>query len=361
MKWVNGRFFCIIAEETVNYLGLQINQEKVGQIMIEQLFHDIYKIEIPLPHNPLKATNAYFIRGGERNLLIDTGFNQPACKEAMDQAMGEIGFSMADTDLFITHIHSDHSGLVGYLAQPGTRVYAGKYCARHITGQGRDHLAYFRDYIVQSGLGEMGLRADDMAIHPGIKFETDFIPRAAEVLDGDMIQAGDLALRCVETGGHAPDHMCLYQADRKILFAGDHILYKITPNNTIWETPWEAKTDYLAMYLRNLDKIASLEVQWVLPGHRAVFQDCRSRIAELKSHHQKRLDHILEILEGNKLSGAEVAARMQWDIRAKSWDDFPAAQKFFATGEALSHLAHLTFLNRTLKEYRDGVVYYSIA
>ena len=32
---------------------------------------------------------------------------------------------------------------------------------------------------------------------------------------------------------------------------------------------------------------------------------------------------------------------MHWDIRAKSWDDFPLNQKWFATGEALAHLEYL--------------------
>ena len=32
----------------------------------------IYKIKIPLPNNPLKVLNSYFIQGKDRNLLIDT-------------------------------------------------------------------------------------------------------------------------------------------------------------------------------------------------------------------------------------------------------------------------------------------------
>ncbi len=67
--------------------------------MIEQLRENIYRIEIPLPKNPLKALNSYFIRGRERNLLIDTGFNQDECRSAMDQAVQELEFSMENTDI----------------------------------------------------------------------------------------------------------------------------------------------------------------------------------------------------------------------------------------------------------------------
>ena len=38
--------------------------------MIEEVGTDLYKIEIPLPKNPLKALNSYAIKSPERNLII---------------------------------------------------------------------------------------------------------------------------------------------------------------------------------------------------------------------------------------------------------------------------------------------------
>ena len=43
--------------------------------MAEQLANNLWRLEIPLVGNPLKALNSYLITG-ERNLLIDTGFNE---------------------------------------------------------------------------------------------------------------------------------------------------------------------------------------------------------------------------------------------------------------------------------------------
>lgn len=326
--------------------------------MIERLFNDIYRIEVPLPNNPLKATNSYFIQGKDRNLLIDTGFNRAECQNEIEQAMREIGFSMDNTDLFITHVHGDHSGLAGYLARSGTKIYTGKYGAQ-VLMEHKDGVN-FKEFVVQSGLSGMGVSSDDNSIHPGLKYASSKISQADVIADGDIIKVGDVTLRCIETSGHAPDHMCLYEQKRKILFSGDHILGKITPNNTIWGTPWDVDSDYLGAYLKNLDKIASMDIELVLPGHRATLSDCCGRIDELKNHHQRRLNRILEILGNKKMSGAEVASKMKWDIGIKSWDEFPTAQKFFATGEALSHLTHLVYKKVLIKELCDGVVHYSI-
>ncbi len=329
--------------------------------MIEQLFSDIYKLEIPLPNNPLKATNSYFIRGKERNLLIDTGFNRPECQEEMDKAIREIGFSMHNTDLFLTHVHSDHTGLAGNLAGVGTKVYAGDYCAQILMGSKSGIQTYYKEFVIESGLSEMGVSPFNPSIHPGLKYASGKVSRVKVLRDEDILEVGDVALRCLETTGHAPDHLCLYEAQRKILFSGDHILGKITPNNTIWGTPWRISYDYLGAYLQNLDKIVSLNIEVVLPGHRAIFNDCYKRIDELKKHHQRRLNSILDILgTKDKMNGAEVASKMTWDLNLKSWEEFPPAQKFFATGEALSHLTHLVFKKILIKELYNGVVYYSL-
>ncbi|WP_294857363.1 MBL fold metallo-hydrolase, partial [uncultured Oscillibacter sp.] len=86
--------------------------------MAKELAPGLWRLDIPLVGNPLKNLNSYLI-AGERNLLIDTGFNQPACREAMDRQLGEIGVDLTRTDIFLTHLHSDHAGLSTYLHRPG--------------------------------------------------------------------------------------------------------------------------------------------------------------------------------------------------------------------------------------------------
>jgi len=59
------------------------SHQRRNMTMIDEVYRDIYRIEIPLPRNPLRIVNAYLVNGEDRNLLIDTGMNRPESIEAM--------------------------------------------------------------------------------------------------------------------------------------------------------------------------------------------------------------------------------------------------------------------------------------
>ncbi|MFP4038025.1 MAG: MBL fold metallo-hydrolase, partial [Desulfobacteraceae bacterium] len=165
---------------------------------------------------------------------------------------------------------------------------------------------------------------------------------------------GDYSLKCIETPGHTRGHICLYEPDRKILIAGDHVLVDITPNITSWSD----EGNPLKQYMSSLDKVYELDVDLVLPGHRRVFRNHRERIEQLKHHHQERLDEVVSILENGQRTAYQVASQMSWDMTYDSWDVFPLPQKWFALGEALSHLRYLEEEGQVQNQARDGVVVY---
>lgn len=77
--------------------------------MIEEVLPNIYRIEVPLPRNPLKSVNSYLLVSPERNLVIDTAFNQPECLEVLKQAYDELKLDLDRTDFFATHLHGDYT------------------------------------------------------------------------------------------------------------------------------------------------------------------------------------------------------------------------------------------------------------
>jgi len=112
-------------------------------------------------------------------------------------------------------------------------------------------------------------------------------------------------------------------------------------------------------YFRSLGRIYPLDINVVLPGHGGMFNDHRKRIKEIKRRHQIRLDEVASIFKDYRsLTAYETASRMPWDINGK-WPDFPVAQKWFATGEALAHLIFMRNRGMVNKEMIGGLWYYS--
>ena len=303
----------------------------------EELIKGIYRIEIPLPDSPLKALNAYVIKGikgRERSLIVDAGMRRKECLDAMRAGLDALDVSLGDADFFITHFHADHIGLVSELATETTEIYLnGPDTARMVSGDFPGSLegpALLHGFPVDEVR-----RALDR--HPGRLYGPRLPLRVTQTHDGQMIRAGGYDFQCVETPGHSFGHTCLYDAGHRVLISGDHILADITPNIQGWFDGWNA----LQEYLKSLERAALLDVTLVLPGHRSVFHDMRGRIEELKRHHEGRTEEALHVLKTGPKTAYQVASGMTWDIVCDSFDLFPVSQRWFALGETISHLTFL--------------------
>lgn len=310
--------------------------------MVEEVLERLYRIEVPLPNSPLKELNAYVIKGDGRDLVIDTGFNRTACYEAMQEGLVSLKCDPERTDFLITHMHSDHSGLVGRLAGATSRVYFSR----------GDAWVFDKDRSVQPMIDYArmnGFPADELtralASHPGFKYRPERVPSLTLIDEGHALAIGGYRFRAVATPGHTRGHLCLYDEQKRVLISGDHILFDITPHIESWSYEIDSLRDYLA----SLEKVSRLAVEIVLPGHRSLFGDLRGRIDALREHHRVRAEELIGVLGRERLSAYEVASRMSWDIDCASWELFPVAQKWFATGEALAHLRYLEGEQRVLR------------
>ena len=317
--------------------------------MIHDVLPNIYRVEIPLPRSPLRNLNSYFIKAGDRYFIIDTGWNRDECRHAMDEALKKLNVNLQKTDFFITHIHADHLGLIGKLATETSRVYFNEPEAAIVNIEHPEMRWHKFGAVYRShGFPEKEVQWA-MEKHPSRLYNLNQRFNFHILKENDMLSIGDYSFRCLATPGHSPGHICLYDATRKVLIAGDHILSKITPNISFWlelDNP-------LKEYLASLEKVAPLAVEVTLPAHRGVFYDHRKRITELKEHHRKRLNQILTALDGTAKTAFDIAPHIKWDIDYQSWELFPPAQKWFATGETISHLKHLEESGQVRRHSRD--------
>ncbi len=321
--------------------------------MIEKMAPGLYRIEVPLPKNPLRSINSYLIEGSEGCLLVDTGLKIEPCRAALESALRELNVDRGRMEIFVTHIHIDHLALAGELAIPGKPVMMGAKDVDFLTGLPGWHgiLPLIKEY---------GFPADEYSAsftkEPSLAFSEKWWPQFRKMNDGDRVAVGGYDFRLVETPGHSPGHMCLFEEEKGILLTGDHVLGDISPNITGWDRRFNPLADYFA----SLDKVACLKVGLALPGHRAPIADLKKRIADLKAFHKERLGEIEKILADGPLDGYRLAARMTWDMKFDSWEELPVPQRWFATGEAISHARYLASTGEVEEYPENGVHHYRL-
>ncbi len=325
--------------------------------MVEEVLKNIYHIELPLPDNPLKTLNSYLIKGDKRNLLIDTGFNRQECYDALMSALNKIDVSLGKTDIFVTHLHADHSGLVPKLIRENTLVYCSEADGTIINKCNTDE--YWHEMEAKYYLHGLPKRdeSSETRSHPGWVFRPKKDITFTYVNNGDLINIGEYSLRMIHTPGHTPGHMCLFDEEKQILFSGDHILGDITPVISIDLNHRSPLTEYL----KSLELIKGLPIKHIFTAHRRKIVDPYKRIEQLEDHHRKRLDQVVQILKGGAKNAYDTAGEMTWKISARNWDEFPMQQKWFATGEAMAHLIYL-WENKILnRKVIDGKYIFELA
>lgn len=322
--------------------------------MLDEILPDLYRITVPLPGSPLKATNCYAVKGKERSLIVDTGWNRDECRKALASGLRECGVDVAQADFLVTHLHADHTGLVSSLAGDGAKVYCGGADALIMQSASSEHWQEQIDFALRQGFPPEELEGA-IGNHPGRRYSAGFSLNLCVLRDGERVSFGDYIFECVETPGHTEGHICLYEASRKVLVCGDHLLSDITPNITLSSN----ERNPLREYLMSLDKVGDLDVELVLPGHRRIFRNHKQRIGELKDHHRARLKEVVSILMRGRQNAFQVAGQMTWDIDCRTWALFPPIQKLFAFAEGMAHLKYLEEEGQVGWEMDgDGVVFF---
>jgi glyoxylase-like metal-dependent hydrolase (beta-lactamase superfamily II) len=316
----------------------------------------IERINVRLPDNPLKSLNSYIVKGDDRNLLIDTGFHLPESFSDLREGIRALSIDMEHTDIFLTHCHADHTGNAGRIASASSVIYASSIDKALIEMFVEEHdglVRYFDDCMVRDGFPDAE-RESSLSANPAAHNNERNPFTIAAIEDGHVFDLGGICLRALCTPGHTPGHMCLYIEKDGILFTGDHVLFDITPNIT----DWKGVDDSLGDYMGSLMETRDMDVRLALPGHRES-GDFVARTDELLGHHEARFGETYGIVKREDGQTCyEIASKMRWRISCNDWNAFPPAQKFFAVGEARSHLQYLRIRGRIRVTEDNGVERY---
>ncbi|MGX7107389.1 MBL fold metallo-hydrolase [Hutsoniella sourekii] len=323
--------------------------------MINQLQQNLYTFNVTLPNTALKQINAYVIKSEDRSLLIDTGYNLPESRSDLLAGLQELEIDLDQLDVFITHLHSDHTGLTPLFQDAGARIFCGQVDGQILEATltsefWQEMLEQYHQY----GMSEIETNLDQ---NPLYALRPQEAVNYTYVNPGEVLSYGGYHLKIVDLPGHTPGHLGLYNPEDNWLLAGDTVLDPISPNITYWGS---AHGDILGQYFQTLNHLAKQSLDLIYPAHRQIIHQPSQRIQELLAHHQQRLDEIFQAMKpGIDYTANELSASISWRVKFKSWDDFPVSQKYFAVGETMAHLVHLYTIGAIKCQDKQGVLYFS--
>ncbi len=158
------------------------------------------------------------------------------------------------------------------------------------------------------------------------------------------------------TPGHTRGHVVFVDPARDVMFAGDHVLPRITPS-----IGFEQQTAELPLrdYLDSLSLVRRLPDRRLLPAHGPVAPSVHARVDELIEHHGTRLRQIDETIDAGAHTASEAARRMLWTRRGHAFAELDLLGRCLAVTETMAHLDVLVHTGRLSRTEADGVAYYT--
>ncbi|HEY7876174.1 MAG TPA: MBL fold metallo-hydrolase, partial [Actinomycetota bacterium] len=285
----------------------------------------VKRIEMPTPYG-VGPVNAYLLEA-EPLTLIDCGINTPHAQNALFLEIAAAGYFPESIErVIVTHAHPDHYGLVHVMQDvAGATVFFPEREIRRV----RDRQMLFE---VGRLLMEAGMPLD-LLFKMDQQRKSDPRPRldhdhVVPVHDGDTFafegDDGAFTLSAHLMPGHTGGHFVYLDDATKTLFAGDQLLPETSPNPLLepsLDEPGERRRS-LKEYLRSLERMATMDLRLVYPGHGGPVDNPGALIASMIEHHAKRKAAVAGHLDEAGKTPYEIATEVYPEVR--DYDTFLA-------------------------------------
>lgn len=200
---------------------------------------------------------SYLIVGPEGPVLIETG--PESSSRNLTEGLNRLGYEPKDiAHALVTHIHLDHAGAAGWLAEHGTTIHVHEFGAKHLIDPNK---------LINSATRIYGDQMD--------RLWGKIIPvpeeRVRAVRDGETISVGGLTFTAIETPGHARHHhaFALETARGRICFTGDAaaMLVPGIPTDRYVSIPTPPPEFDLIAWLRSIDRLDDARFKTLYPTH----------------------------------------------------------------------------------------------
>ncbi len=312
----------------------------------ERVLPGLWRLRLPLPWPGVPHGNAWAIAAGKGFVLVDTGMHEERSMEELERALQQVGLALERVSLVAcTHAHSDHWGQAGPICdRAGCELWLHPNHQHAIANASDPEAALARRLEVarQCGVPEAALRryaerAKDMPSGVARLLEPD-----RSLLPGVQIETDLGSWTVIETPGHAPSHVCLFQPEHRLLISGDHLLGRIS---LFYDYGWTP--DPVGEFLTSLDAVERLETRLCLSGHGRPFVDIPGHIDGNRKLVRQRLDAASAALRS---AGPMTVVEL---VPAVYGEPLTAVNGGWYLQETLCYLTHLERAGRVKRE-ADG-------
>lgn len=306
---------------------------------VEEVRPGLWSVPVPIPRNPLRYTLCYAFVDDSGVVVVDPGWDSAEGRSALIDGLATAGTTPADVSgIVLTHVHSDHHGLSGWLREAGGAwigMHPAEAASLPVRAWRSKTLDSDRNWLRQGGAPEeeldtLAVTADRIAAMRAMA-EPDRL-----IEDGDLLPLAGHRVRAVWTPGHTPGHLCLHDAAAGALLTGDHLLPRISPHLGVHEPTAD---DPLSRYLASLDLVMRFAGEEALPAHEYRFRGIDARAAALVRHHHERAAEVLAAVdELGEATAWQIAALLTW---SRGWTSLHGMLRRMALAETVAHLSYL--------------------
>ena len=322
----------------------------------------IHCLRIPTPFR-VGRVNCYLI-DDDPLTLVDVGPNSGRSLVALEQALGDHGRRIEDLErIVITHQHTDHLGLVGIVAdRSGAEVCALDLLAPVVEDFNlhADH----NDELAAALMLRHGIPRDMVtalaAMSRAFRGWGGSAPVANLLRDGGRLAFASRTLEVLHRPGHSPSDTLLWDPERAVLLAGDHLIKSISSNPLIAQplggrsgAPGSGRPRALIMYMESLHATRAMPIETVLPGHGDAFGDHLALIDERFAMHERRAARIAGLIGERPRSAHDIAQAI--------WGNVAVTQAYLTLCEVLGHVDLLVDRGEVVEAERGGVVHFAHA
>jgi glyoxylase-like metal-dependent hydrolase (beta-lactamase superfamily II) len=303
----------------------------------------VWRAALPFP-SPLVYSFCYVLSVDDGYVAVDLGWDSDESWELFRAVIDRAGGTLDQlVGVVVTHAHPDHYGLARRV-----RAHTGAWLALHeaerpalatTVAERRRRVSDLQEWLVRCGAPAEErdrLQAEEEEIASALP---SILP---DVLLADAQPVPQTAGRiaAIHTPGHTPGHLCFEDREQALLFTGDHVLPRITPNVSKRPT---SDRDPLRDYAASVSLLRGRQARLVLPGHEWAFDRLDDRLDAILSHHQARLDEVETVVHQGRATVWEIAEAVSW---SRPFGQLNGRAIRSALGETWAHLQRLTALGR---------------